>query len=278
MLPARARCAGAVLLLMAACATPAPPPTEAAAPEVPLPPPALEPLTVSRPDDRPRPPGLRLLEEARFTLAVQDADLQTLLLGLGRDGPFNAVIDPDVTGRVTADFRNASMREILDEILAPRGYHYSVRGRFLRISASDVSTRIYRVDYPSYLRSGSSDLTISGAIASSPDVGAGGAPDGEDTSSTSIQTTQNVDFWAQLEAGLRVIVFGAPDAEPSDDAERNLVVARQSGLLTVTAEPEVLRNVEDFLDETSRSTHRQVMIDVRILEIDIGDDFEFGVD
>jgi len=269
-----------VCVLAMSCAELAPVPVERAA--VAPPPDRLSAQTISIPDAAPRPAGMRLLEETKFTLALQDASLSTVLLGLGHESPFNAVIDPKISGTVTADFRNVSMRVILDELLLPRGYHYNVRGNFLRMSSSERTTRTYRVDYPNYARRGNSDLVISGAIATSPDIGAGSSEAGDDSSSTRIQTTQEVDFWAELESSLKVILFGDSsgdsESEDADTLDRRLVVAKQAGLLTVTAEPKVLGQIENFLDEIARSTERQVLIDVRILEVDIGDDLDFGVD
>lgn len=275
--------------LSLSCATT--PPMESPARSRELPPPTLTPRTVSIPADRPRPAALRLLEETRFTLNVQDAELSSLLLGLGRDSPFNVVVEPGVRGSVTADLKDASLREILEQLVHPFGYGYSVRGNVLRIFRGERETRTYRVDYPNYERRGSSDLTITGAIASRPEIGgsASGGSSAEDTSTAGVQTTQQVDFWAELERGLRAIVFGAAGAEEEeeeDDEEdeggavlpdRQVAVARQAGLVNVTAEPAVLHQVEAYLDEVALSTQRQVLIDVRILEIDIGDQLDLGV-
>ncbi|MEM7410912.1 MAG: secretin N-terminal domain-containing protein [Myxococcota bacterium] len=285
-----------LLVAFLGCATTGPEPEVASteAPEAapsPVEPPGFSPRTVTIPDEAPRPPAFRLLEERRFSLNVQDAPLRGVLLGLGRDSAFNTVVEPGVVGSVTADFEDVSLREILDQLLRPRGYRYVLEGNILRVYRTERGTRIYKVDYPNYSRSGSSDLTISGAIAAQPQVGEGGGSTSaaEDTSTSGVQTTQVLDFWKEVEEGLRGIVFGSIDGEEDADEEdavpdavdvpdRSVVVARQAGLITVTAEPEVLRDVEHYLREVSLSTERQVLIDVQILEIDLGDDLSLGVD
>lgn len=287
----RAWCGVALAATTISCAgtTPMALPTEPRlAPRAPSPP-SLTPRTVSIPDVQPRPAALRLLEQTRFSLNVQDAELASLVLGLGRDSPFNTVVDPGLEGRVTADFRDLSLREILDQLLRPRGYRYAVNGNVLRVSRSQRGTRTYRIDYPNYARRGTSDLSISGAIAVKPDIGAGeSGSSAEDVSTTGIQTTQVVDFWTELEEGLRGIVMageedGVEEEESAKEgvpalANRRVVVARQAGIVTVTAEPERLHEVEIYLQEVALSTQRQVLIDVQILEVDIGDDLSLGVD
>jgi MSHA biogenesis protein MshL len=221
-----------LLTLALACATdPATaPPVAAEVAPVP-PPPALSPRSVSIPDGRPRPGALRLLEETRFTLNVQDAEIGSLLLGLGRESPFNVVVEPDVVGRVTVDLKEISLREILDQLVHPLGFDYRVQGNLLRVFRAAVRTRTYRVDYPSYVRSGSSDLTISGAIAARPKIGeaSAGSAGAQDTSTAGVQTTQVIDFWAELGGALRAIVFGA-SMDDSEGAEAEADSSAESGV------------------------------------------------
>lgn len=256
-----------------------------------LEPPGIEPRVVSSPETEVRPAAVRLLERTRFTLTIQDGDLRSVLLGIGRDSPLNVVVAPDVVGRVTADLKDVSLLDILDQIVLPRGYHYEVRGNLVRVFRSELQTRTYRVDYPNYRREGSSDLTIVGAIASRPDVGtSSGDSSDEDTSSAGVQTTQTVDFWGELEATMRSIVLGAADAENDRTANeeergateplqhRRVLVSRQSGLVSVTAPRGTIAEVERYLEDLSQAAGRQVLIDAQILEITLGDDLDLGID
>ena len=67
----------------------------------------------------------------------------------------------------------------------------------------------------------------------------------------------------------------ASEAEEATDGsgdrpERSVVVARHAGIVTLTAEPERLRDAERYLEAVTLSTQRQVLIDVQILEVDVG--------
>lgn len=284
-----------------ACATgqALPPATEPAATAASPPPPALEPRTVSLPDADPRPPDLRLLDSARFTLNVQDADLGAFLLGLGRDGPIGIVVGPGVEGPVSADLRDVTLREILEEIVVPRGFQYAVAGNVLRVYRAERETRSWRVDYPSQVRVGSSNVSFEGflgATASTPSTSSTSSStssqgtSSQDTSTATLATTQDLDFWGELERGLRTIVFGAPDAAPdlaaapadgqvaASPPPRRVLVSRNTGLVTVTASSLLLDEVERFLAGVADATRRQVLIDVQVLEIDLGDDLDFGLD
>ena len=258
-------------------------------------PPAFAPRTLSLPESEPRPPALRLLEATRFTLLLQDADLRGVLLGLGRDSPLNLVVAPDVTGTVSADLKDVSLLDILDQLVAGRGYRYAVEGNLLRIFREDRETRTYQVDYPSYTRKGDTRVALAGFMGSSVDVGGesgsggGGASGGaQDNSISQIETQQQTDLWSEIEAAVRTIVFGAPDVVSELRAEgasgedalaaRRVLVSRQSGLVSVTAESAVLAEVEAYLDAVAASTQRQVLIDAQIIEVRLGDDLDLGFD
>ncbi len=289
--------------LVLACAKPEAAPTPApAAEEAQAPPPlgdAILPRSLRLPEAAPRPATYRLLEQTRFTLNVQDASLRGLLLGFGRESPLNIIVEAGVSGTVTADLEDVSLLEILDEIVRPLGFQYELAHNVLRVFRTDRETRHYRIDYPNYKRSGNSDLTISGAIESKPSFGGDSDAGGEDASTAGVQTEQIVDFWSEVDAALQTMVFGSADssegqededalAEDGDGSElsgagvplprRRVLVSRQAGLITVTAETEILGEVERYLRAVSHASGRQVLIDARILEISLSDDLDFGVE
>jgi MSHA biogenesis protein MshL len=248
---------------------------------VPIPAPA----TVSLPDTRPRPASLRLLQEGRFHLDVQGADLRGVLAGLVRGSPFSLIVGPEVQGEVTADLRGVSLFDILEKLVVPRGYAYDVSGTLLRIGAPALETRTYEIDYPSYDRSGKSELTVYGAIETSVSIGESSGSESADASAASVGTTQQLDLWQELGASLRGIVLrDAAGGDTSDAAAsasaggRQVLVAEQSGLVLVRAEPAIQDEVESFLDAMTRATERQVLIDARILEVTLGDSFDLGID
>ncbi len=290
----RGRVPAAILALLAlACASAPAPERRRRETAAAIPPPRSElaPLPVSEPDSDVRPAAVRLLDEQRFSLNVQDADLASVLLGLGRRSPLNLVVEPGVRGRVTANLQDVSLLEILDQIVLPRGFYYAVERNLLRIYPSDRQTRTYRIDYPNYTRKGASDLTIAGAISTKPEIGDAAAGASQDVSSAGVQTTQSTDFWTELEQGLREIVFGTggeagaaaapePGGEQGAGAPpgRRVLVSRQAALVTITAEARVLEQVERFLAEVARSTGQQVVIDAQIIEVTLRDELDLGLD
>jgi type II secretory pathway component GspD/PulD (secretin) len=76
---------------------------------------------------------------------------------------------------------------------------------------------------------------------------------------------------------LELIVFGQASGGSPDTPER-LVVHPASGVVLVRADILTLNRVADFLEKISGSVHRQVQIDVRIIEVTLKDGHEVGID
>ena len=291
------------------CASPsAPPPTRvggrAAEPARALsavPEPAAAPRLLSLPDERPRDPVVRLMSEGRYTLTVQNADLVGILLGLAHDLPINVVVEPGVTGKVDADLKNASLLDLLQQLVIARGYEYEIEGRTVRIYATDRETRTWQIDYPSTRQSGESQFSVSGAVAQSSSSSSSSSSSAsstgsksQDTSTSGITTEQALDFWGEIERGVRLLVEGsdvvpetpAADGEVASAAPigaaapggRRVLVSRQAGLLLVTAPGAVLDEVDHYLELAARSLGRQVLIDTRIVEVTLGDELDLGLD
>lgn len=293
--------AGLAAFSLGCASTPAPPPTpdgagrdDAAIAADAAPPPA--PRMLSLPDERPRDPVVRLLSEGRYTLTVQNADLVGVLLGLAHDLPINVIVEPGVRGTVDADLKNVSLLDLLQQLVVARGYQYRIEGRTVRVLSDDRVSRTWQIDYPSTRQVGASNFSISGAVAqsiSSSDSSSGGDSGGggsqsQDTSTSAISTELALDFWSEVERGVRQLVDGhgseSMDGDPAEvDAapatgSRSVLVSRQAGILVVTAPERTLEEVDRYLALVTRSLGRQVLIDAKIVEVTLGDDLDLGLD
>jgi MSHA biogenesis protein MshL len=128
-------------------------------------------------------------------------------------------------------------------------------------------------------RKGQSEVRVtSGAISdSNPNTGTSvqpGTQGGTGTSSRALEssrisTTSNNDFWAEIEAALRAIV--------GKEGGRNVVISPQAGVIVVRALPAELRGVAEFLKTMQIVVERQVMLEAKIIEVQLSDSHQTGV-
>ncbi|HZF16459.1 MAG TPA: pilus (MSHA type) biogenesis protein MshL, partial [Steroidobacteraceae bacterium] len=73
------------------------------------------------------------------------------------------------------------------------------------------------------------------------------------------------DFWADLQA-----IVGT-------DHGHQVVVNAQSGIIAVRATPRELRGVKQFLDQIQSNSTRQVVLEAKIIEVELSDGFQAGI-
>ncbi|MBF0416831.1 MAG: secretin N-terminal domain-containing protein [Magnetococcales bacterium] len=59
---------------------------------------------------------------------------------------------------------------------------------------------------------------------------------------------------------------------------KSVIINRQAGLVTVRAFPKELAEIDVFLDDLRSRSHRQVILEAKILEVELNDGFQFGID
>jgi len=85
-----------------------------------------------------------------------------------------------------------------------------------------------------------------------------------------IATTSTSHFWKEMKQALAVIICSAEGS--------NFVVNQQSGVIVVRAFAKQLREVEQFLDAIRREVQRQVVLEAKILEVELNDGYQAGID
>ena len=90
---------------------------------------------------------------------------------------------------------------------------------------------------------------------------------------TSVVTQNASDFWESIAENLRAIIGGAEDKT----GERSVVINSQSGVVVVRAMPNELRDVADYLRKTQNTVTRQVVLEAKIVEVELSDAYQAGI-
>src|SRR5258706_1472905 len=232
----------------------------------------LPPLTVEMPkvDGRPI--------EPRFDLAVNNAPAGQVFLAVVSGPRYSMVVHPGVKDQISVNLRDVTVFEALDTIREVYGYEYKVQGNRILVEPLSLQTRVYQVNYLMSLRKGKTEVRVmSGAISDSSNTGPtaqpvttnlSGAPTTTSLESSRVSTTSNNDFWAEIDAALRAIV--------GKEGGRNVVMSPQAGVIVVRALPAELRGVAEFLKTMQVVVERQVMLEAKIIEVQLCDSHQTG--
>jgi type II secretory pathway component HofQ len=179
----------------------------------------------------------------RLTVA-QPVPIQDLLLLLVRGTGLSVSAEAGLPGSFMGELKDVTVRQALRQTLPPLGLDYSLDGSLIHVFRREPETRIFRIDYVATERKASS--------------AAGRTPDGNVARVTS---ETNADVFAEIAKGVQGLI--------SEHATFN--VDRQAGLLQATDLPERLDRIADYLDAVHERVHRQLQIDVRVLQVELND-------
>ncbi|CAN7426659.1 pilus (MSHA type) biogenesis protein MshL [Massilia sp. LjRoot122] len=236
-------------------------------------------------------PKARPALEERFNVAFNNVPAQQFFRSIVAGTRYNMLVHPEVSGSISANLKDVTIAETLEAIREMYGYDYRIDGTRITIRPLTMQTRMFQVNYLTAKRRGSSNLRVSStSVANAGREGTGnrnnqgsgqgnqGANNGPDTlgngnaqvDSTDIRTTSDNDFWGELKLALEAIVG-------SKEGGRSVVISPQSGVLVVRAMPDELRSVDAYLKATQLAVDRQVILEAKILEVELNDSFQSGI-
>jgi MSHA biogenesis protein MshL len=242
-------------------------------------------------------PKARPALEERFNVSFRNVPAQQFFQSIVAGTRYNMLVHPDVTGTITANLKDVTLVETLDAIRDMYGYDYQINGTRVSIRPLTMQTRMFQVNYLNSARRGTSSLRVSSTSVSDANTNNQNGQNnnqnnqnnqngqnnnqnnngdqvngqnGNQRNSTDLLTTSASDFWPELKASIEAIVGSKTNG-------RSVVISPQSGVLVIRAMPDELRNVDLYLKATQLSVDRQVILEAKILEVELNDSFQSGI-
>lgn len=217
--------------------------------------------------------------EPRFDLVVNNAPANQVFMGIVHGTRYSMLVHPEVSGSISVNLKDVTVKEALDAIRELYGYDYRIDGNRIFVQPLTMQTRVFQVNYLTATRKGSSDVrVVSGSVSDTPRAaapGTVGAPvtqpgtSTETIQSTRVSTHSDANFWTELTEAVKAIV--------GSEGGRSVVVSPQSGVIVVRALPNELRAVEQYLRATQGAVDRQVILEAKIIEVALNDEFQSGI-
>lgn len=111
----------------------------------------------------------------------------------------------------------------------------------------------------------------------------GGTGGGANSGGASINTSSQSDYWEDLESIVTQIISSSVVNSSlfgtlSGGADRTVIVSPQTGMVVVRAYPHELERVAEFLEASQAALQRQVVLEAKILEVELKEGFQAGID
>ncbi len=220
--------------------------------------------------------------ESRFDVATKDVSAEKFFFGLVNDSPYNIVLAPGVSGKISLNLKNVTIDQVMKIIRDVYGYEYSFKDGVYTVLPVALRTEIFTLDYINLKRMGSSSITVSAGQVNNSNSGgnasgsqnqnsqSGNNSQGQSATGTKIETSTEADVWSELEETLRILV--------ADSEGSQIKVSPQAGIVVARAKPQALRMVRKYLKISENNLSRQVILEAKILEVRLNDGHQAGVD
>ena len=231
-----------------------------------------------QPVPAPAPAQPALPPEPRFDLIVNGAPARDVFLSLVSDTRYSMLVHPAVAGQLSVTLKGVTLRESLDAIRDVYGFDYAIDGRRITVFPPTLQTRVFTINALAQQRTGRSEVRVSSGAAPASSQGSNGTGNsGTGTTQTvqqqeSSQLTTKVasDFWSETSTALKALV--------GNGEGRTVIASPQTGTVAVRAMPEELRHVEAWLKATRVAVERQVMLEAKIVEVELREGYQSGID
>lgn len=256
------------------------------------------------------PPPTPTARPETYSVVVHNVQVQDLLFALARDARLNVDIHPGVTGSVTINAIDQTLPQLLGRIARQVDMRYEIDGQTLTVMRDTPYLRIYRVDYINMIRDSKSEANlstqVSGTVTGGAGTGGGGISASGNNSTSVVKSTSVSKFWDSLVGNVKDLLretdkiipatgaagapppqAGAPGAPAVQQQAQSTVEFREAASVIANAETGVLsiratsrqhEKVQEFLDEVGASAKRQVLIEATVVEVQLNNSFQRGID
>lgn len=228
----------------------------------------------------------------RFNVAATDASLNDFFSSLVADTPYSVVLHPQISGSISLQLKQVTLPETMAIVQQLYGFDIRQQGLVFKVYPPGLRTESIAVNYLMLQRHGFSSIAVnSGGVSqdnqnsqsgqNNRNLGQNNLNQGgfgnqsqsqygqQQFNGSTIQSESKTDFWKELEKAVATVLGEGP--------QRMVVVTPQAGLVTVRGMPDEIAAVKAYLGQSERHLQRQVVLEAKIIEVTLNDEYQQGI-
>lgn len=223
--------------------------------------------------------------ESHFDVSANKLPAKEFFMSLVAGTNHNMVVHPNITGTISLDLKNVTIKQAMDAVRDTYGYEYRKTSYGYEVLPPHLETRLFHINYLDVQRTGKSYIELNTGQVSSIgtiNIGSGSynnnmpntqqlAPGTASPSTiSSIETKSEMQFWKSIHASIENMIGKEPG--------HSVTVNAQAGVISVRAYPNELKTIYRFINSLQASLNRQVILEAKILEVQLEDEYQAGID
>ncbi len=170
---------------------------------------------------------------------TEQVPLRDVLIELGRIAEIDVDVDPKISGGVIINAKNRPFKEIIDRITTQGNLRYSYKNKVLYFETDKPFMKNYFVDY----------------LDDSP-------------------------LWDDVQTNIENIFTSEKDSSAGESSTSSASVTpnKTAGMLTIYATQKQHDAIEKYLEDVSKQSSTQVLIEAKVIEVSLSDKFRAGID
>jgi len=207
-------------------------------------------------------------------ISARNTPLRDVLFIISEAAGLNLVMEKEVNPElpVTVSLKNVTAEDALNRVCASVDYFYTVKDNMLFIKATE--TRSYELGHPPVIQTYHTDL--GGDMLGGATTATGGSTSIKGNISQKSETDKAAyNLWDVIEKSIEKIVGAAAGTQSA--VQQTSVVNRLTGTIVVTATKKTLEKVESYLNTIRNVMNRQVLVEAKIIEVNLSDGLQFGI-
>ena len=237
-------------------------------------PPMPNPALIKKPKPLSKP--IPLMPQKRITIEAQQVSLAKVLEEIAHQANLSLMMD--ISPKITINYRaqGRPLGRVLEDLSDLYKLRFRLEDTMLRAENDVPYFHQYYVPFLALSRSMENQTSINTSIFS----GIEGNASTNNNGSTSVLISKNLsDFWEEVDRHLQMLLQSKQD---SGDAQKlkqlTYAIHKQSGIISVLGTDRQHRFVKHFLDTLRQQTQSQILIEAKVVEVTLQEQFKSGID
>jgi len=214
---------------------------------------------------------------------TENIPLKPILTELCRQVKIDLQLDKDIQSHVVFQATDRPFIEVIEDLCELTDLRFRVKNMALRIERDMPYSENYNIQFLNLSRNSQNRISVATDVFAQNGIGNQATAHNDNGSNSSVTVETKNDFWSELESNLKVLLaqdLQQANPKQKDSKQKELStysVHKQGGLVTIYAPEKTHKRVKEYLTKLKRASSSQVLIEAKIIEVTLKEDYRAGI-